>query len=310
MPLKEPVPDIRSLDLLHSVAELGSIRQAALRHSMSQPAASMRLRSLERSLELQLLDRSHGRAQLTSAGVAVVQWSETVLEATRKLLLGTQALRSDSKTHLRVVASMTVAAYLVPNWLNRLRVSDPDVIVSLQMGNSQHVVEVMLHDNAEIGFVEGPRAPRELASRVVRSDDLVVVVAPSNRWARRRKPLTAPELSATPLVVREAGSGTREVLETALKSRGLTVTPLVELGSTTAIKAAVASDAGPGVLSRLAVAADVTEGRLVVVATQGFSLERSIRMVWSRERPLSPSARRLVRQIDESSSVRRAASTN
>ena len=310
MPLLEPLPDIRSLDLLHSVAELGSIRQAALRHSMSQPAASVRLRSLERSLDLQLLDRSHGRAQLTSAGAAVVQWSETVLEATRELLLGTQALRSDSKTHLRVAASMTVAEYLVPGWLNHLRVSDPDVIVSLQMGNSQHVVRAMLHGDAEIGFVEGPHAPRELASRVVRSDDLVVVVAPSNRWARRRKPLSATELSATPLVVREAGSGTREVLEAALESRGLTVTPLVELGSTTAIKAAVASDASPGVLSRLAVAADVQEGRLVVVATRGFSLERSIRMVWSRERPLSPSARRLVRQIDESSSVRRAEGTN
>jgi len=81
---------------------------------------------------------------------------------------------------------------------------------------------------------------------VVQSDDLVVVVAPSDRWARRRKPLTAPELSATPLVLREAGSGTREVLETSMLSLDLSVTPLVELGSTTAIKAAVASGAGAG----------------------------------------------------------------
>ncbi len=304
MPLVEPVPDIRSLDLLHSVAESGSIRQAALRHSISQPAASMRLRSLERALGLQLLDRSHGRAQLTQAGIAVVQWSEGVLEPMVELLLGTRALRSDGKTHLRVVASMTVAEYLVPGWLNRLRASDPTVIVSLQMGNSQHVIEVMLRGDAELGFVEGPHAPVELASRVVQSDDLVVVVAPSDRWARRRKPLTAPELSATPLVLREAGSGTREVLETSMLSLDLSVTPLVELGSTTAIKAAVASGAGAGVLSRLAVETDVQDGRLVVVATEGFSLARSIRIVWSKERPLSSSAKHLLRLIEDSTGPR------
>ncbi len=305
MPLIEPVPDVRSLDLLHSVAELGSIRQAALRHTMSQPAASMRLRSLERALDLQLLDRSHGRAQLTSAGVAVVQWSEEVLEGMRSLLLGAQAVRSDGKTHLRVVASMTVAEYLVPGWLNRLRASDPAIIVSLQMGNTQHVIEVMLRGDAEIGFVEGRHAPSELGSRTVQSDNLVVVVAPSHRWARRRKPVSALELSTTPLVVREAGSGTREVLEGAMSSRGLTLTTSVELGSTTAIKAAVASGAGPGVVSRLAIETDVQDGRLVVVATEGLLLERSIRMVWSKKRPLSSTAKRLVRQIDDSSSSRR-----
>lgn len=261
----------------------------------------MRLRSLERALDLQLLDRSRGRAQLTSAGTAVVQWSEEVLEGMRSLLLGAQAVRSDGKTHLRVVASMTVAEYLVPGWLHRLRASDPGITVSLQMGNTQHVIEVMLHGDAEIGFIEGLHAPSQLGSRTVQSDDLVVLVAPSHRWARRRKPVTASKLSATPLVVREAGSGTREVLEAAMLLLHLPVTTLVELGSTTAIKAAVASGAGPGVVSRLAIEADVHDGRLVVVAIEGLSLERSIRMVWSKARPLSPTAKRLVRQIDEPS---------
>ena len=173
------------------------------------------------------------------------------------------------------------------------------------MGNTQHVIETMLHGDAEIGFVEGRHAPSGLGSREVQSDDLVVVVAPSHRWARRRKPVTALELSTTPLVVREAGSGTREVLETAMLQRDLTVTTLVELGSTTAIKAAVASGAGPGVVSRLAIETDVQDGRLVVVATEGLLLERTIRMVWSKNRPLSSTAKRLIRQIDDSVSPRR-----
>jgi DNA-binding transcriptional LysR family regulator len=300
MPLIEPVPDIRSLDLLRSVAELGSIRQAALRHSISQPAASMRLRSLELTLDLPLLDRSHGRAQLTSAGVAVVGWGEEVLAPMRELLLGTQALRSDGKTHLRVVASMTVAEYLIPGWLTRLRSTRPDLVVSLQMGNSQHCVEVMQRGDADVGFIEGPRAPRELSSRIVRSDDLVVVVAPSHEWAHRKTPLSPAALSKAPLVIREQGSGTREVLESTMKSLGLSIVPFLELGSTTALKAAVESGAGPGILSRLAVQTEVRDGRLLIVPTEGISLNRSIRLVWSRKRPPGVAAKLLISQIEKS----------
>ena len=297
MPLPEPVPDLRSLDLLQSVAELGSIRRAALLHNVSQPAASMRLRSLERILNLQLLDRSSGRARLTPAGMALVQWSRAVLEAMGDLLVGIAAVRSDGQIHLRIVASMTVAEYLVPDWLNRLRASDPQIVVSLQMGNSEHVVDVMKRHGGDVGFVEGSHAPSGLASHEVQADDLVVVVAPTHDWALKESPTTATELAGTPLVLREAGSGTREVLEIALASVGLAPTPMVELGSTTAIKAAVASGSGPGVLSRLATDLDVRDGRLVIVPTEGISLERSIRAVWAMDRPLSPVAQRFLRAI-------------
>jgi DNA-binding transcriptional LysR family regulator len=262
----------------------------------------MRLRSLERTLNLQLLDRSGGRARLTPTGMAVVQWSTEVLEAMQTLLIGTAAARSDGQMNLRIVASMTVAEYLVPAWLNRLRASNPRIVVSLQMGNSEHVVEVLKRRSADIGFVEGSRAPSGLGSRELQPDDLVVVVAPTHEWARRRTPITASELAARPLVLREAGSGTREVLETALRAVGLEPVSMVELASTTAIKAAVASGTGPGVLSRLATHGDVQDGRLVIVATEGLSLERSIRVVWAADRPLSSAATRFLRLVGETSS--------
>lgn len=297
MPLVDPVPDIRSLDLLRSVAALGSIRQAASAHHISQPAASMRLRSLERTLALDLLDRSSGRARLTGAGLAVVQWSEAVLDSMRDLLLGTAAVRSEGRGTLRIAASMTVAEYLMPGWLSRLRASDPDIAVSLKMGNSVHVVETMLGGGADIGFVEGPEDPPGLHSRIVAGDDLVVVVAPSHPWARRRRPLSPADLAVTPLVLREAGSGTREVLERALDASGVSPTPLVELASTTAIKASVAAGTGPGVLSRLAVEPEAADGRMVVVPTSGVLFERLIRAIWSNERPLTSPATRLLGQL-------------
>ena len=299
MPLVPPVPDLVSLELLQSVAEFGSIARAAQAHGISQPAASMRLRSLERTLGLELLDRSSGRARLTPNGLAVVHWSERILEGVHSLVAGTTALRNEGRTRLRIAASMTVAEYLVPRWIDQLRGTEVGLGISLQMGNSLQVVEMVKGRQVDLGFVEGRATFPELEDRIVQPDDLVVVVAPSHPWARRRRPLSAATLAATPLVLREVGSGTREVLETALAKVKLTVTPLVELGSTTAIKAAIESGSGPAVLSRLATDTDIDEGRLVLVPIEGLDLGRSIRAVWLRGRPLSEPSKRLLRLIDK-----------
>ena len=294
MPLAEPVPDLLSLDLLRSVGGLGSIRRASQAHGMSQPAASMRLRTLERTLGLELLDRTSGRAQLTPTGQAVVQWSEAVFSAMSALLLGTAALRTEGRIQLRLAASMTVAEYLVPTWLERLRIANPGLRVSLEMGNSAQVAEWVSGGKVDVGFVEGLEDLRGLASVEVETDNLVLVVSPSHSWAGRVRPIPGPELASEPLVMREVGSGTREVLERALDSSGLAITPLAELGSTTAIKAAVAAGLGPAVLSRLAVRVEIADGRLIEVPTVDLDLGRSIRAVWSVRRQLGGPAKQLL----------------
>lgn len=298
MPLAQPIPDLISLDLLASVAELGSIRQAAVAHGISQPAASTRLRALEGVLGLDLLDRSSGGARPTPAGRAVVEWSETILHNVRALLTAAAALRSEGRTQVRVAASMTVAEYLAPEWLVRLAALDPELHVSLEMTNSEQVVGLVREGRAALGFVEGTSNLAGLRGQVLLSDELVLVVAPHHPWARRRSPVSPQELAATPLVLREVGSGTRDVLETWLARSHLGVTAVAELGSTTAIKRAVESGVAPTVLSRLAVRSDVREGRLVIVTLQGAKLTRSIRVVWQRSLPLTPAAKRVLARIN------------
>jgi molybdate transport repressor ModE-like protein len=294
MAVPRATPDLASLELLHGVAQHGSIRQAASAFGISQPAASSRLQSLERTLGLDLLDRSSGTARLTPAGMAVVQWSEGILDATRTLLAGTDALRIEGRTKLRLAASMTVAEYLMPQWLVRLRALEPELRVSLDMENSSRVVELVREKKVDLGFVEGRSPLSGLQHRVIARDELVLLVAPEHPWSRRRKPLSVDELAPIALVVRERGSGTREVLANAFARKGYELTALVELGSTTAIKRAVAQGTGPAVLSRLSVRDDLREGRLIEVATSGLDFSRSITAVWLRSIPLSEAARNLV----------------
>lgn len=294
MPLPEPCPDLASLDLLVSVGELGSISAAAVAHGVSQPAASMRLRALEGVLKVPLLERSTRGARLTPAGMATAEWSAAVLADMRTLLAGTAALRADRSSQLRLGASLTVAEYLVPRWLHLLAAEAPQAKVSLEMGNTAHVAGLVARGEVDLGFIEGPRPPGRLRSKELLSDELLIVVPAGHPWSRRRRPITAQQLAGTPLVLRETGSGTREVLTDALESRGLGVTAAMELGSTTAIKAAAMSGTAPAVVSALAVRAELRAGELVAISCDDLRLERTIRAIWAPARPLSHAASRLL----------------
>jgi DNA-binding transcriptional LysR family regulator len=294
MPLPEPYPDLASLDLLATVGQLGSISAAATAHGVTQPAASMRLRALERLLQIPLLERSTAGARLTPAGMATVEWAAVVLGDMRTLLAGTAALRADRHSQLRLAASLTVAEYLVPRWLHLLASEAPETRVSLEMGNTAHVAELVGDGDVDLGFIEGPRPPGRLRSKEVLADELVVVVPVGHPWSRRRRPISVQDLAGTPLVLREHGSGTREVLTDALAEHGLSVTAAMELGSTTAIKAAAMSGTGPAVISALAVRAELQAGQLVAIVCEHLQLQRAIRAIWAPSRPPGPAATRLL----------------
>jgi DNA-binding transcriptional LysR family regulator len=295
MPLPPRVSDLTGFDLLLSVARVGSLGRAAAEHGISQPAASARMRQLEGQLGLALIERSPRGSTLTRAGALVADWAQAAVDAAAALDASVSALRRERDSRLRIAASLTIAEYLLPGWLTALRATDPGTVVALSAMNSEHVGEALLTGAADIGFVEGPRTPGGLRSGPVGHDALTVVVAPSHKWARRRSGVPASELSQTQLVSREAGSGTRSFFEHALRTQaGLQhVPPLAELSSTTAIKAAVASGAGPGVLSSLAVAAELSAGTLRAVTIPDLDLNRTLRVVWAAGRRLDGPARDL-----------------
>ncbi|MFC8268775.1 LysR family transcriptional regulator [Streptomyces cinereoruber] len=287
--LSHRVPDLGALELLLAVARHGSLGAAAREVGITQPAASSRIRSMERQLGVALVDRSPRGSRLTDAGALVTDWARRIVEAAEAFDAGAQALRGRRDSRLRVAASMTIAEYLLPGWLIALRAERPDTAVSLQAGNSAAVAERLFAGDADVGFVEGLAVPDGLDGVVVAHDRLSIVAAPSHPWARRRAPLDPAELAATPLVLRERGSGTRQVLDAALAAHGGLARPLLELASTTAVKAAAVSGAGPAVLSELAITEELASRRLVAVPVEGVVLRRDLRAVWpAGHRPTGP----------------------
>lgn len=295
------LPDLQSQRLLARVAELGSIGQAARAVGMAQPSASKRLAALERSAQVPLLESTPRGSSLTDDGKVVVSWSLRLLAAADEFQESLAALRKERSAQLRIAASMTSAEALLPrwlHWLHWLRQREPDVQVGLTVTNSTEVARLVLtQQSIDLGFVEGPRVPDGLDHRVVGHDQLIVVVAPQHPWARRRSPLRAAELARTQLVVREAGSGTRERLGLALRALD-PLPPHLALGSNAAVKGAAMTGAAPAVLSRHAVEAELATGLLRAVSVDDLRLTRTLRAVWPRGRRLTGPATLLLRAID------------
>lgn len=274
-------PDLTALDLLVRVAETGSLGAAARAVGIAQPNASRSLSRLERQLQVTLLVRSPSGSRITPEGEVVVAWAREALTAVDRITLGARSLAEQRAAHVAVAASLTIAEYLAPRWLARFRRAHPDLHLSLEVANSVDVVARVERGEVAVGFVESPRVPTSVSSTTVARDALVVVVDPAHPWARRRTPLRPEELVTSDLILREAGSGTRETLVRALAHAGLELGPSrLELASTAAVKAAAAQGEAPAVLSELAVAAEVTAGQLVVVPVEGLDLSRTLRAVW------------------------------
>lgn len=281
------MPEIAALEMLAAVRDLGSLSAAAQRLGISQQAVSARMRALEAQTGFVLLVRSPRGTTLSEHGTLLAGWADQVLTAAERLDAGIASIRSDNLRHLRVIASQTIAEHLLPRWLVGLRGQQENLgveptAVELSVGNSELAVAHVRDGSADLGFIETPNLPTDLRSVCVQLDDMVLVVAPGHPWARRKSPVTAAELAATPLVTREHGSGTRDSLTFLLAEAGSdqSVAPLLELSTTAAVRSAVAAATAPGVLSALAVHDDLLLHRLVAVPVNGLTLRRELTAVW------------------------------
>ena len=245
---------------------------------------------MESQTGLALVQRATSGSTVTPAGRLLVEWSATLLEHADEVEASLRTLQEERSRDLHVVASMTVAEHLLPRWLVRLR-RERSVAATLRATNSESVVDAVRSGEGDLGFVEGPSDLGGLSSLVIGADELALVAAPDDPWARRRTPVPASAVAARALTSRERGSGTRVVWQRALEAAGAAaVAPESELTTTAAVLASVAAGGPPAFVSRRVAARDIDAGLLVEVATSGLDLRRAFTAVWvgGRRPPTGP----------------------
>lgn len=269
---------LRELEVFAAIAEQQSVTRAASEVALSQSAASQALAQLESALGVSLFDRVGRGLLLNENGRMLLPRARAMLDEAANL----QSLFAGGTLSLRLGASTTIANYLLPGLLARLRQGWPQCEVSLQVANTREIETAVAELRLDFGLIEGPCRHPALHTQAWLEDELLVVAAPGK--AR----LSREELADAPWLLREPGSGTREEVERVLLPELGRLNVAMELGNSEAIKRAVAAGLGISCLSRRVVAELLASGALVAVDA---GLPRLVRTLWCiRHRDRAPGA--------------------
>ena len=293
--------NLNHLRVFHTVAAAGSITAAARSLQVSQPAVSKQLGELEDALGARLVDRLPRGIRLTAAGRALAEHAARIFGIEQTAEAEIEALLGVRHGQLSVGASTTIGSYLVPRVFGAFRRLHPELRLDLQIGNTAFVHDLVRRHAVELGLTEGFVHDDDLKTGVFDQDDMVAIAA-SGDPVLARAPLTARELVALPFVMRERGSGTREVIEAALAKKRLAVDPVMSLGSTEAVKNAVAAGLGVAIVSRLALEQELASGMLVAIEIADLRIRRALHLVELHGKSRSPAAARFLELLGQTRS--------
>ena len=226
------------LKVFITAARTLSFTRTAEQLDISQPAVSKHIGELEARYEVQLFTRRGSRLELTDAGRTLLDAAERVADDYRRLEYEMSLCTGQTEGELRLGASTTIAQYLLPPILARFTARFPKVRLSLLSGNSGQVEQALDDHRIDLGLVESVSRRQGLHYTLFRPDELVLVTRPAGRYARTET-VTPETLCRIPLVLRENGSGTLEVISAALAERGIRLSQLhvvMRMGSTEGIK--------------------------------------------------------------------------
>lgn len=284
--------DTRQLAAFCAVVERRSFSQAAERLGVTQPAVSLQVRALERRLGTQLLDRSGRRVEPTEAGLRLYRGAQRLLALEEQIVADVAASAAGELTgDLRLGASTGPAAIAVPVLLCEFQRANPGTRVFLTVSDTHTIVEQVARRELELGIVGAARRHRGVRFEPFFSDQVILACPPGHRFAGRT--VTLEELREETLILMQEGAGVRQIVEDALRRRGVRLRDLdvrLELGLQESVRRAVEAGYGVTFVSRTAVEADLEAGRLAEARVQGLEATREISLASATGRARSRAA--------------------
>ena len=273
--------DTRQLAAFCAVVERASFSQAAEQLGVTQPAVSLQIRSLEKRLGVQLLDRSGRRVEPTDAGRRLYRSALRLLAQEEQLLaeLGEEA-EGDLTGRLELGASTGPGGTVIPVVLCEFQQRHPEVHVALTVSDTQRIVEEVARRELELGVVGAARRHRGVVFEPFFRDEVVLAVPRGHRFAGRT--VSLDELRGEPLVLMQEGAGVRQMIDDELRAVGVRLRDFdvrLELGLQESARAAVLAGFGVTFISRSAIEADVSSGTISIARVEGLDASREIALV-------------------------------
>jgi DNA-binding transcriptional LysR family regulator len=276
----------RKLRVFYEVATKLNMTEVANQMFISQPAISQTIRDLENDFGIQFFDRIGKKLYLTHEGELFLNYVRRILnlyDDCYKTIKENSELKSGK---LRIGASTTIGIYMLPEIIGSFYQEYKDIEVSIVIENTKIIADMILKNQIDFAFVEGPVFTSEIEEDFFCDDELVLITPPGHRWSQMDE-IDLRELENVEFIMREQGSGTREIFEEALKEYEVNYEIKFELGNTEAIKKAVEANLGVSCVSQRCVEKEAMDGSIVVRNIKGLKIMREFHLVHHKDKYFS-----------------------
>jgi DNA-binding transcriptional LysR family regulator len=277
---------MQQLEALIHLVEERSFSRAAKKMHLTQPSLTKHIRNVEEALGAKIVNRSSRSLALTPEGRVLYDYARRIIKLRDEARDRVLRLREEEAGDIRIAASTIPATYILPYAIGGFRKKHPRIRTTVRTADSSDVIETVLDNGAEIGFIGKKPSGGKLIAEELWKDRLVLAVPSGHPWAKRRAVRVA-DISAAPFVIREKGSGTREALEECLRETAGPGLPhlniAAELGSSEAVKEAIIAGLGISVVSVHAIRRELKSGLLTALAIEGCPIERSFYLIYRRQ---------------------------
>ncbi len=281
---------MQQIEALILLIEEGSFSRAARRMFLTQPAITKHIRNLEEALGIKVANRSNMGISLTPEGQVFYEYAKKILKIKNEAKDRILKLNRSESGSIHVSASTIPATYILPALLSGFCARHPDIRIFVQTHDSEETLNLVINNQAELGFVGKDSGNRRLVSEALWKDRLLLTVPPGHSF-RQKTAVSLEMLRKEPMIIREKGSATRDFLETFLreKSLGLSQFNIVgELGSSEAVKEGVLAGMGVSIISTHAVKRELAQNLLFTVPIEGCRIERNLYLIYRRQFDLMP----------------------
>lgn len=287
---------LRHLKIFCTVAKTGSITAAAEQLYISQPSVSVAIRELENYYGIRLFDRLSRRIYITDDGRRMLAYASHIVELVDEM----EKVMSDpgATKSLKIGASITVSAVMLPALEKYITDRHPEIDVRVRTASSEVIEDAVLKNEIDFGIIEGVAHSEYIESSVLADDELCAVCAVNHKFAGRT--VSLDEFLSQPLLMREQGSGTRELFDRAAAAVGRSYVPVWESTSTRVIVNGVESGLGVSVLPDKLISGDVADGKLSRLKIDGIELKRPIFFIKHRDKHLSDIMKEVIAYGNES----------